>query len=144
MLDRFQGNALAPLSTLTRDFDRLLGGIIDHGPLSGSRPAVTIWETSEAFLLEAEVPGLRADDIDITVVENTVTLKGHREEIKRENARLLRQEHRLGDFERRFQLPVPIDGERIEATLEHGILHVTLPKTKAHLPHKVKVVAKDD
>ena len=145
MLDRNQGTALSPLSSLTRDFDRFLGGFFDHAPLSaGARPLVSIWEAGDAYLLDAEVPGLRADDIDITVVDNIVTLKGTREETEREGARLLRREGRPLDFERRFEMPVSIDGEKIEASLENGILHVTLPKAQAHLPRKVKVITKGD
>ena len=143
LANRLSGTALAPFGTLTRELDRMFDGVFD-APVRGRFPAVSIWEDDEAFHLEAVVPGVAADDLDIRATGNQVTLKGKRAERTRDGARLHRSEFRAVEFERSFELPVDIDGQAITAELDQGILQLTLPKAPEHKPVKIQVRKKDE
>ncbi len=103
-------------------------------------PAVDIYETDEKMVIKAELPGLKKEDIDIEVRDNTLTLKGERKfekEIKQENYH--RVERAYGSFQRSFTLPSTIKQEAIEATFKDGILEVSLPKAAEVKPKKVEI-----
>ncbi len=103
-------------------------------------PAVDIYETDEKMVIKAELPGLKKEDIDIEVRDNTLTLKGERKfekEIKQENYH--RVERAYGSFQRSFTLPSTIKQEAIEATFKDGILEVSLPKAEEVKPKKVEI-----
>jgi HSP20 family protein len=94
-------------------------------------PAVDIHENDEAIVLQAELPGLKKEDIDIEVKENILTLKGERKqstEIKEQN--YYRQERSLGKFSRSFTLPAVIDPAKVVASYKAGVLEVKIPKPK--------------
>jgi HSP20 family protein len=103
-------------------------------------PVVDIYETDEKMVIKAELPGLKKEDIDIEVRDNTLTLKGERKfekEIKQENYH--RVERAYGSFQRSFTLPSTIKQEAIEATFKDGILEVSLPKAAEVKPKKVEI-----
>ena len=103
-------------------------------------PAVDIYETDEKMVIKTELPGLKKEDIDIEVRDNTLTLKGERKfekEIKQENYH--RVERAYGSFQRSFTLPSTIKQEAIEATFKDGILEVSLPKAEEAKPKKVEI-----
>lgn len=94
-------------------------------------PAVDIHETDEAIVLQAELPGLKKEDIDIEIKENILTLKGERtggNEIKEQN--YYRQERRLGKFCRSFTLPAVIDPGKVIASYRAGVLEIKIPQPK--------------
>jgi len=106
-------------------------------------PVVDIYETDEKMVIKAELPGLKKEDIDIEVRDNTLTLKGERKfekEIKQENYH--RVERAYGSFQRSFTLPSTIKQEAIEATFKDGILEVSLPKAEEAKPKQVRIQAK--
>ena len=97
------------------------------GP-AGWQPPVDLYETADAYVVTAEVPGIERDDIDIQTGDGRLTLSGAR----RERPVACEQFHRIerghGNFSRTFQLPMPIDAEHISADLRDGVLTVTCPK----------------
>jgi HSP20 family protein len=106
-------------------------------------PAVDIYETDEKLVIKVELPGLKKEDIDIEVRDNTLTLKGERKfekEIKRENYH--RVERAYGSFQRSFTLPSTVKQEAIEASFKEGILEISLPKAEEAKPKQIKIQAK--
>jgi HSP20 family protein len=95
-------------------------------------PQMDVLETPEAFLILAEVSGLKKDEIQVTVKRNVVYLSGKRQRPPMANAvRYLQMEIEYGTFERTFELPVVVDESRIEAQYRDGLLTVVLPKKMA-------------
>ncbi len=141
LINRLTNTAMTPFQALSRELDRMFEGFADAGGSSQGYPRVSIWEDADSFHLEAEVPGLSAEDLDISCTGNRVTLRGERKEDKRENASLHRQEWTQFQFERTFELPLDVDGGRIQAELKQGILHLTLPKAPEHKAVKIKVTS---
>jgi len=99
------------------------------GP-AGWVPPVDLHETADAYVVTAELPGLRRDDLDIQIHDDQLTISGVRRERELASEQ---QYHRVerghGAFSRTFQLPLPVDPERITADLRDGVLIVTCPKT---------------
>jgi HSP20 family protein len=103
-------------------------------------PAVDIYETPEAVVLKAELPGLTRDDIEIQISDNTLTLKGERRFTKgAEEENYLRIERAYGAFQRSFTLPATIHRERIRAVFRDGVLELTLPKAEEAKPKKIVI-----
>ena len=103
-------------------------------------PAVDIYEDDGGLVLKAEVPDITREDIDITVENNTLTLRGERKlanEIKQENFH--RIERAYGKFVRQFSLPPTVDASKIAAEYKNGVLSVTLPMREDAKPRTVKV-----
>jgi HSP20 family protein len=101
---------------------------IAPGP-TGWTPPVDILETPESYVVLAELPGLGQDDVQLQVRDGRLTITG----VRRERESACEQFHRIerghGSFSRTFQLPVPVDADRITADLRDGVLTVTCPKT---------------
>lgn len=103
-------------------------------------PAVDIYETPEAIVLQADLPGLRREDIDIQIQDNTLALRGERrfaKDVREEN--YLRIERAYGAFQRSFTLPATIQQENIRAVFRDGILELTLPKAEEAKPKKIAI-----
>ena len=134
-----------PLTQLRREMDRLLSGWVPDGlewPWSGmlrSQPAVNVWETPESIHVELEVPGLKSDQLDISVVGNQLSIKIERSGPAEENVTYHRRERPVGSFLRVVQLPAEVDANRVEAELQHGVLTIKLPKAEAAKPRKIQV-----
>ncbi|MFQ5532316.1 MAG: Hsp20/alpha crystallin family protein [Candidatus Methylomirabilales bacterium] len=106
-------------------------------------PAVDIYETADSVVLNAELPGLSKDDIDIQVRDNVLTLKGERRlerEVKQEN--YLRVERAYGSFQRAFTLPASIQADKIRAVFKNGVLEVSIPKVAEAKPKQIKIEVK--
>lgn len=132
-----------------REFERLQQEMnrvfADNAPSFGPRvtpdyPAVNIWANDETVILTAELPGLTAENIDISVVGETLTLSGERKpEVLEENDRYHRRERGFGRFKRTIQLPFPVDPARVEALFDKGVLQVSLPRAESDKPRKITV-----
>ena len=104
------------------------------------RPAVDIKEEEDRFVIYADLPGVDPKDIEITMEQGVLTLKGERsEETKEEHEGYKRVERVSGSFYRRFSLPDTADAERIEAKGKNGVLEITLPKLEKVQPRKITV-----
>jgi HSP20 family protein len=103
-------------------------------------PPVDIYETDEALVLKAELPGFSKDDIGIELKENTLVIKGERKrEDDMKEGNYHRVERAYGAFQRSFLLPTTVDQERVQASYKDGILELRLPKVPAAQPKRIAV-----
>lgn len=103
-------------------------------------PLVDIFEENEVIRIVAELPGVKPEDVKISVEGNLLTVKGTKEQVAEEKAeKIHRYERTYGAFERTFTLPATVDPEKIKATYENGVLTIALPKVEAAKPHLIKV-----
>jgi HSP20 family protein len=101
-------------------------------------PDADVVETDDAYLVEVELPGLKRGDIDIEVIGNELTITG--EFKKRERVGLLRRRtRRVGEFEYRVTLPSDVAADKIEATLNEGVLTVRVPKSERIKPRRIEI-----
>ncbi len=108
----------------------------------GEFPAINLWEEEDALLLQAELPGLQLEDLELFVTgHNQFTLKGERKPPAAEKATQHRQERGFGKFTRTLNLPFAVDENAVEARFENGILKVRLPKHEAAKPRKIAIKA---
>lgn len=144
-----------PLDELRDELDRLWAPLTAAPPLHGwgapqraeRFPAVNLSESDEAFFVEAELPGLACELIEITACGDELVISGSRPEpaAEAESGATKRAWHRrergTGSFERRISLPASVDASRVEAQLLDGVLRVTCPKAIEAKPHKIPVRA---
>jgi HSP20 family protein len=156
----FRPGFALPFDELREELDRVWTTLTAAPPLhgwgvrsgTGVFPAVNVSESPTGVTIEAELPGLDAADVEITVHGDELVLKGARpaepEEIGADSAGASaaeprvtwhRRERGCGAFERRLTLPVAVDATRVEARLVQGVLTITCPKTAASRPQKVEV-----
>jgi len=128
-----------------RRFDDLFGRPSWRLPVEerGWMPAVDVFEKEDRFVVKAELPGMKEEDIDVSVIGDTLSIKGEKKtetEIKDEN--YYRCERSYGSFYRSIPIPSNVDANKIEASFEDGILEVALPKSAKVKPKKIAVSAK--
>jgi len=103
-------------------------------------PAINLWEEADALCLEAELPGLELQDLEIFVTGHTqFTIKGERRQPAVEKGVQHRQERGFGKFTRTLTLPFPVDENNVEAHFENGVLKVRLPKHESARPRKITI-----
>ena len=151
-----------PLETLQREVDRIFDDF-GRGPWRwpfsrnmrgmepfgrsefgwGTTPAVDVAERDDAYEITAELPGMDEKDIDLTVAEGMLTIKGEKTEEKEEKKKdYYVSERRYGSFQRSFRLPDGVDPDKIEAAFNKGVLTITLPKTPEAQKAKKKIAVK--
>jgi len=101
-------------------------------------PDVNIFETTHSYTLEAEMPGVTKENLEVTLEGNCLTLVGHRSDPELPGTLLLR-ESRTADYRRVFELDPAIDTQRIRAQMEDGLLTLDLPKAESVKPRKITV-----
>lgn len=104
-------------------------------------PAVTVLDTEEAILVVADMPGVTQDQVEITVDQDLMTVRGTVPADTHDGFRLLHREYEAASFERTFTVPAEVDSQAVAATVKNGVLTVTLPKQKAVQPRRVTVKA---
>ncbi len=105
-------------------------------------PAFDVKETASAYVFKADLPGIKLEDLDIQVLGSRITLSGRREgEAKEEQETWHLAERSHGNFSRSFTLPEDIDAGQVEARLEQGVLTLTVAKSPAAQPQKIRVQA---
>jgi HSP20 family protein len=106
----------------------------------GAFPALDVWEDEGHYFVEAELPGLELENLEIYVADqNVLTIKGERKPPVQEDGTWHRRERGFGSFERSLALPAAIDADHVEATLKQGVLAIKLPKAPESRPRKVVV-----
>lgn len=103
---------------------------------------VDLWETKDAYHLRADLPGVTSDELEINATSDSISIAGEAKshaEVTEDG--WLRQERRVGKFQRAFTLPVAIDPTKVEATFENGVLKLVLPKAENVKPRTIKVNA---
>jgi HSP20 family protein len=152
MLTRW--NPTKDAASISQGMERLFDEMVGRGlwrtseerPLRGSWvPAINILEREDAMVITADLPGLKAEDVDVTVEEGTLTIRGERklEEVG-EGETFHRVERLYGVFERTFTLPNSVDVEKIEARFSNGEMTLTLPKREESKPRSVKIKVEND
>jgi HSP20 family protein len=112
-------------------------------PLAEGSLSVDMYETPEEIVVKAAVPGVKPEDIDISVTGDMLTIKGEtKSEEKSEKAAYVCQEWHYGAFARSVALPSAVQAEKAEASFEHGVLTLKLPKMEEIKPKVIKVQAK--
>lgn len=144
-----QTREVEPFRGLREEVDRLFDEFLQGSPLgrmgrmfaptqTGFVPSLDLEETTDEFIVRAEVPGMRKDDLDVNITERQVTIKGERkEERKAKDTAFYRRETLYGAFSRTIDLPAGIVPEKVGAKLENGMLTLILPKAQ---PSKHKVI----
>ncbi len=129
------------MERLQREMNQFFNVSLSNRPTgSPDFPAINVWSNDEGAVLTAEIPGINPDEIDISVIGQTITIVGKRQpEAVGENAHYHRQERLQGEFARSLELPFAIDAEGVKATFDRGILKITLPRTEAEKPKKILV-----
>jgi len=134
------------LVTAQRDFDRLFRGAfssqLGETELSTRSwaPPVDIYETEDAIVLRAELPGVDPKEVEVRVEDNTLYLKGERKfekEVKEQNYH--RVERSYGSFARSFSLPNSISTDKVKAEFKDGLLTLTMPKREEAKPKTIKI-----
>jgi HSP20 family protein len=109
-------------------------------PSGGHLPAVDVRETTDSYVFRVDVPGVKDDDIDISVTGNRLIISGEREEEKRnEGDRYHAYESWYGSFSRSFTLPEGADPENVRADIKNGVLNITVPKRPEVQPRRISV-----
>lgn len=123
-----------------RLFDRWAGR--DANGLAAWMPPVDVRETEDSLIVEAELPGLTTDDVDVRVENGVLTISGekkHTVEEAKDEPNYHFFERRYGRFERSFTLPRSVDAEHVQAQFDNGILTVALPKTETAKPRRIQI-----
>jgi HSP20 family protein len=139
--DRFQPpGEIDPLDRVRSLLDQTLGGEIASllTEVRTFTPPVDIEETDDAYVIEADLPGVRREDVDIELEGNELQVSG---EIKQREGKFRRRTRRVGRFELHVVLPDGIDGDNVEAKLDHGVLSVRVPKAERAQRRKIDVQA---
>ena len=101
-------------------------------------PYVNIYETKEGYMLEAEMPGVNKEGLEITLEDNEITITGHRHTESPHGTKLM-GERSLADYRRVFELDPAIDTSKISAKMDQGVLNLTLPKSERVKPRQITV-----
>ncbi len=147
-MDLIQWRPFREVSRLRNEMDRLWDDYFGPGrralrPLEEAwLPAVDVSETGDKITVKAEIPGMEAKDIEISMVGDTLTLKGEKKaerEEKEENYHMV--ERSYGSFSRSMKLPAMVDADKVEATYKNGVLTIVLPKKEEVKPKAIEIKA---
>ena len=147
---RGQGNNVRPFESVRREFDRLFDELDRNSWLSPwslfggapttpttresawmATPAIDVIERDDAYEITAEMPGMTEEDIEVSLVNGTISISGEkREDTTDQSADRYVRERRFGSFERSLALPDDVRADKIQANYTKGVLHVTLPKDR--------------
>jgi HSP20 family protein len=130
---------------MRRMLDETFGGFGVPSPLlteaDGWSPLVDIEEQDDAYVLEAELPGVKREDVNIEIVGNELAITGEIKERERKGA-VRRRTRRTGRFEYRVRLPDQVDASKIDANLDQGVLTVRVPKSAREKRQKIEIKSK--
>ncbi len=129
---------------LRQEVSRLFDTFSAPAPAFASRvyPSINITEDDSNYYLRAELPGVKSEDLELTVVENRVSIRGERKiDSGKESADYDRREREEGVFRRTVSLPMEVVSNKVNAEMKEGILKVTLPKQEEAKPRKVEIKA---
>lgn len=135
------------LSNLSENFDRLMSSFEHFPEFQSSALATTDWtpkidvkEKEDKYMVYADVPGIDPANIEVSVENGMLTIKGQREtEKKQENENYLRIERSTGSFIRQMTLPESVDASKVKAKEKHGVLEIILPKSQKGHSHKIPI-----
>ncbi len=149
--------ALSPFEEMEREMEHRFRRFGHHGwmqpfrwggpfwsdmaaPFEGKVPSVDVIERDEEILVRAELPGVDKKDLEVSLSDNTLTIKGStKTEEKEEKGDYYRREVSTGSFSRTVRLPAEVDGDKVQSSFKDGLLELTLPKVKKAKRHTIKV-----
>jgi HSP20 family protein len=136
------------VSAMREDMERLFDSMVSRYPRERVQavwaPPVDVEETNDAMVVRAELPGMKREDIKVTVAEDTVTLSGERKyEIEQKNRTFHRVERAYGSFQRTIELPISVQGDKAQATYKAGVLELVLPKAERVKAREIAIESKD-
>ncbi len=141
------------LDRMQRQMDHALSGWPEAAPPATLRdrrrarlawPPTNVFETREAFVVKADVPGLSDADVSVSVEDDALVVRGERKAEVPAGYRVHLREREPVAFTRKLPLPARVDADAVTATLEHGVLTITLPKAREALPRQITVKAAKD
>lgn len=136
-----------PISPITPMLDQMLATLSrDDSRLNSTRgfPALNVWEDEKAIHVEAELPGIDPDKIDLKVHGDVLTLSGTKEDVREEKGKNFHHSERVfGSFCRQVTLPEIVDPEKVQAEYKNGLLNIRLNKKPEATARKIPVVSKN-
>ena len=135
-----------PLNQFRDEMDRLLTGVLRRpdGLVPGvfrNQPAINVWEQDDALKVEMELPGVKSEQLDISVAGGELSVKVNAPEEAGDGVTYHRRERPVGSFSRLVRLPIAVNADRVEADLHDGVLTITLPKAESAKPRKINVTS---
>lgn len=133
------------LSDLRDEIDRLFASPLTELTrtsqlLSGWKPALDVFEEKDNFVVKAELPGMKKEDIEVSFQNGSLSISGERKsETQHEEAEVYRAERFFGRFQRTVTLPASVAADKVKAAYKEGVLTVTLPKTEEAKPKQIDV-----
>ena len=136
--DRQGWNPFREFDDMQQRVSKLLESGVGHGLVTSWVPAVDIEETDEAFLVEADLPGVKRDDVTVELQDNELRIHGEVKERERTGI-LRRRTRRTGQVDYRVVLPGEVDADNVEANLQEGVLRVVVRKTEHAKPRRIEI-----
>ena len=127
------------ISHVRNEVERMFDNVFPFNSGTRSYPSFNMIEDQDRIYVEAEMPGVRMDDLEITVANGLLTITGRREVNTPEDANTLRRERKAIEFERSLSLPATLDASETEAVLRDGVLVLTMPKVEKAKARRVEV-----
>ena len=131
------------MERLRREMHEVVSGLpAAEGATTPGYPAINVWTNENSAVVTAELPGVVAENIEISVVGDTLSLTGQRSpEDREESGAYHRRERKYGRFARAVKVPFPVEPDAVEAVFENGVLSITLPRLEADKPRRISVRA---
>jgi len=132
------------MGLLESPMDNMFSRLFDDWPLTGRglhavSPAIDLMEVDDNFSVRAELPGMTDEDIELSVMDDVLTISGEKKIDKPTEAKYHHAERSSGKFRREIHLPVPVDADKVVAGFTNGVLTVTLPKSDQARPKTIKI-----
>lgn len=135
-------NPFAELERIRREFDRLLEELVpkEEAVERVFAPAVEVYETDSEVVVKAELPGVKKEDVEVTLKDNHLIIKGEKKEEREEKTETVHRVERVyGRFERVIALPAEVKTEGVKAEFKDGVLEIRLPKTQTVKETKIQI-----
>ncbi len=144
MADLIRWNPMDDLFDIQDNINRVFGNYLSaRGPQArgiGWMPPVDITESENEYNIKADIPGMKKEDIKISLEDNTLSISGERKEEKEEKGtNFVKKEKSFGSFMRTFALPHSVDAKGIKASYKEGVLNITVPKSEESKPREIKI-----
>ncbi len=133
-------NPFAELERIRKEFDRLFDEVTTVESERVFAPVVDIYETDSELVIKAEVPGAKKEDIEVSIKDNAVHIKGEKKEEKEEKTETVHRVERFyGKFERFIPLPTDVKVDEAKAEYKDGVLEIRIPKSEASKEKRIKI-----
>ncbi len=133
-------NSLHNMQRIQNQLNRLLS--LNMAEPSPEFPPLNVWVSETGAIINAEIPGIEPEDLDISIVNDTLTIRGTLSaQAQKDGENCQRQERGCGQFTRSIKLPFGVEIEKVDAKVSEGILSISLPRAEAEKPRKIEVIS---